>query len=223
MLGLAAWRAGDPAQAERALCECLRRDPDHVKGHVNLARVLLDDRRPREALAAIQGAVMKAADTSDVLRVQARCHDELSRWADAEIAYKRALHLDPRDAWSFNNLGLIYIRQERFDEALGSLACAVSLRDDVAVFHNNLGVALERTGHALGAAEAYARALEIDRAHPTAAHSLARVEDAPSDPRAARADLPALAAAFRRAVGSQPADTSAAPSEAGSMRSDAAR
>ncbi len=193
MLGLSRWKSGELEQAEKALRATIERDQDHVKSHVNLARVLLDDQRPRQALAEAKTAVMLAADQPAVQRTLGRCHHALGEYEDAAAAYRRAIHLDPQDVWAFNNLGLLYIEQERFEEALPALAHAVLLRDDVAEFQNNLGVALERTGYLLDAAEAYAKALEADQSYAKAAVSLARVEERSAHVSSPRTDLQALA------------------------------
>jgi hypothetical protein len=50
------------------------------------------------------------------------------------------------------------------------------------VFANNLGIALERTGHYGAAAEAYKAALTADSSYGKAAASLARVEGRDDEP-----------------------------------------
>jgi len=75
-----------------------------------------------------------------------------------------------------NNLGALFIEKERFDEALPVLQKAVSLRKSVAVFHNNLGMALEHTGNIKGAAKEYRTALIVDSSNEKAKENLTRVE-----------------------------------------------
>ena len=41
---------------------------------------------------------------------------------DAVLSYRRAIALDDQDAWSMNNLGLLFLEQQRFDEAMPLLA-----------------------------------------------------------------------------------------------------
>ena len=56
--------------------------------------------------------------------------------------------------------------------ALPPLARAVELRDNAPVFRNNLGIALERTGHPVAARDQYRAALEVDSTYRKAAVSL---------------------------------------------------
>ena len=83
-----------------------------------------------------------------------------------------------------------------FEEALYPLARATEVRDDVAVFHNNLGAALERTGHFVAAADAYGAVLDLDSSYEKAVVSLARVEGLEEQPGARNVDLAALASQF---------------------------
>ena len=77
---------------------------------------------------------------------------ELRRSEEALEAYRRALVLNERDAWSMNNYGLVLIQLGRYEEALPPLARAAELAPKSAVFQNNLGIALENSGM-LGAAK----------------------------------------------------------------------
>ena len=75
-----------------------------------------------------------------------------------------------------NNLGLVLLEKKRAEEALPLFTKAVELKKDVAVFHNNLGMALEHTGRFGAAATAYSDAVTADPAYDKAKQNLARVE-----------------------------------------------
>jgi Flp pilus assembly protein TadD len=99
----------------------------------------------------------------------------LGQFDEAIDAYQRAIVIDDRDVWSMNNLGLLYIQRGQSDEALLPLARAVELRSTSPVFQNNLGTALERSGHVVEAKEAYQAAVTADTGYAKAVSSLARV------------------------------------------------
>jgi tetratricopeptide (TPR) repeat protein len=137
--------------------------------------------------------------SAEGLRLLGRARYELKRVPEAIDAYQRAIALDERDVWAMNNLGLIYIQQDRSDSALPVLARAVELRRDSPVFQNNLGTALERTGHYAAAKKAYESALAADGAYGKASASLVRVTPlAESD--TSVVDLAALATEFQAEV-----------------------
>src|SRR5688572_16126583 len=199
MYGLSAWKAGDGEQAIAAFDEALRLDPQHRKSLLNSARVLLETGRPREALERVEHALSLEPLSGEGLRLLGRARYELKEIPEAIDAYQQAIALDERDVWAMNNLGLIYIQQDRSDIALPILARAVELRSNSPVFQNNLGTALERTGHFAAAGKAYEAVLAADSTYGKASASLERVTPhVASD--TSTVDLAAMAAEFREAV-----------------------
>ncbi|MGH7676247.1 MAG: tetratricopeptide repeat protein [Gemmatimonadales bacterium] len=202
MVGLSSWKAGDLESAEHSFLDALEIDSTHVKSRINLGRVLLDAGRPREALAQIDVVVGLDSGSSNGYRLRARAFEALGCVDDAVEAYKTAIVTDGEDVWALNNLGLIFIQQGRFQEALGPLARATQLGKGkgVAAFHNNLGIALERTGHYTAAADAYRAALALDEAYGKATVNLARVVERTDDPSVSAIDLTATAQTFLEEV-----------------------
>jgi Flp pilus assembly protein TadD len=124
----------------------------------------------------------------------------LNQIDDAVAAYQAAIALDPTDAWAMNNLAFVRIQQGRYEEALPALARAVELRKDVPVFFNNLGMALEHTGHFTAAADAYGFAVSLDATNGRAVLNHDRVAGVREDPAAAPVDLTALAREFESEI-----------------------
>jgi len=172
--GLDRRTAGDLDEAERAFRGALALDPDHEKSLVNLARVLLDGNRAKEAHAVARHAVEIAPDSGGAQRVLGRTLHTLGVTDGALAAYGRATEIDPTDAWAWNNTGLLLIEAERFDEAVPALETACAHGSE-ACFFNNWGVALERTGRYAEAAVVYGRAVATEGGSDKAAANLARV------------------------------------------------
>ena len=176
MLGMSAWKANDLATAEGAFDAALAIDPNHVKSLLNFARVRLEQKRPGDAIALLTRASEIEPGTGEVHRLLGRAYHAEGKTDDAIAAYRHAIDLDGRDAWSMNNLGLILLERQQAAEALPLLVKAVELRKDTPAFHNNLGMALEHTGRFRAAAAAYKDALTADAAYDRARQNLARVE-----------------------------------------------
>src|SRR5881394_4475784 len=145
MLGLAAWRTGDRDGAVDAFKRALAIDSNHVKSHLNLSRVLIEQGQAQEALPYVEAALKIDSTSNEIYRVLGRVKSELGDSTGAIEALKRAIVLDGRDAWSMNTLAKVYIGQGRFEDALGPLARAIEIDSTVTAFHTNLGRALERT------------------------------------------------------------------------------
>jgi Flp pilus assembly protein TadD len=189
MLGLSAWKSGDRAQAESAFVQALTLDSTHVKSHLNLGRVLLEDGQPDSALEHIERAIALDSTSSEPLRLQGRAFEALGKTDDAIVAYQRAIAKNDSDSWAMNNLGVLYMHVQRFEDAIGPLARANELEDSVAAFRNNLGMALELTGHFDQAVEQYRAALVIEGTYGKAVSNLQRVEQVKQDPSITQVDL----------------------------------
>src|SRR5204862_390333 len=107
-------------------------------------------------LLAVIVAMVIAPDSSssEGYRLLGRAYDGLGETASAVTAFKEALVRDDGDVWAMNKLAMVYIGEGQFEDALGPLARATQLAPEVATFQNNLGIALERTGHVTAAVQA---------------------------------------------------------------------
>jgi tetratricopeptide (TPR) repeat protein len=215
MLGLSAWRAGDHEKASSAFDRALEIDPSHRKSLFNSSRVLLETGQPKAALERIEKALALEPMSNEGFRLLGRTRHELGNVDEAIKAYQRALTIDERDVWSMNNLGLIYIQQDRSCEALAPLARAVELRSSAPVFQNNLGTALERSGYPTAAAQAYEAAIAVDSSYAKASVGLARVTGGGQEPETAPVDLVGLSQRFQADIESwrTSADSSTVPVE----------
>ena len=196
MLGLSAWKAGDAGQAEGEFLRAIELDPTHVKSRYNLARVYLEKEEPAKAAEQVESALKIDSTSAEGLRLLGRARDDLGLVKEAEDAYREALKRDREDFWSMNNLGILFIGQDRPDEALGVLSRAVQLQPEHALFRNNLGMALELNGYFGEAGKAYQAAVEKDSSYQKAIDNLARVSGHEDKPGLPPIDLEMLAQNF---------------------------
>lgn len=196
MLGLSAWRAGDPDRAVAAFTHALENDATHAKSRLNLSRVLIQQGKAQDALPHVEAVLAIDSTSNEGHRLLGRVRDELGDHEAAIAAFRRAILLDGRDAWSLNNLATVHIGEGRFEDALGPLARAIEIDSTVASFHNNLGFALERTGRIVQATEAYRAALEIDPSYHKASLNATRVEALEQESSVVPVDLTGLARSF---------------------------
>jgi superkiller protein 3 len=203
MLGMSTWRSGEMEAGETAFRSALDLDPNHLKSRLNLTRLLLEEGRYRNALAEAEEAVETNPRSGEAHRLLGRAHHNLGDGPAAESAYREALALDRDDVWALNNLGLLLIERERFEEAVAPLARASLLESEVGFIQNNLGIALERSGHPTQAADAYRAALEVDDTNRKALDNLDRVLRVPEDPSETALDLAALAEGFQPMLAEQ--------------------
>ena len=101
----------------------------------------------------------------DTLLEQGIAHHQAGRLADAERCYRAILRTRPNDPNALHLLGMIAQTMKQYEPAVQLIRRAIAIAPDVAMFHNNLGVALRALGDFALAAECYRRAVELQPAY----------------------------------------------------------
>ncbi len=93
---------------------------------------------------------------------KAYCLNELSRYSEALESYDRALELDPKNVYAWNNRGNTLNSLSRYSEALESYDRTLELDPKDTIAWNNRGYTLYNLSRYSEALESYERALELD-------------------------------------------------------------
>jgi len=75
-----------------------------------------------------------------------RAWAQTSYWRDSETLFRHALAVTANNDVAENNLGIVFLRQGKVDEAISLLQAAVDLRPDNSPAHENLAKALLQKG-----------------------------------------------------------------------------
>jgi len=86
---------------------------------------------------------------------------QTSYWRDSEALFRRALAVTVNNDVAKNNLGIVFLRQGKVDEAISLLQTAVDLRPDNSPAHENLAKALLQKGQVADALIHYRKLLEL--------------------------------------------------------------
>ena len=103
----------------------------------------------QDALAVAEskgGGRLKPVDLALAHRRMGGALDQLGRFALAEVHYKKALKLSPKDAKVWNDAGYSYYLQGRWAEAEGALKTAARLAPEDERIRINLGLTLAASG-----------------------------------------------------------------------------
>lgn len=149
-------------EAEQALRELLRTNPDLASAWHALARILRRDQRRKQAVAAMGRAV--------ALRpLNAALHDEFSDMlADtmplqtAEIAALHAIRLGPGNPQHYSRLAVVLRTVRKYDAAIRCCERALTLDPTHQDTHNVLGVLSQETGRPDIAEASYRRVLALN-------------------------------------------------------------
>ena len=129
-----------------------------------MAALLVMNRKQRRAAAKRTPGSSATAD----LWAAGLEHHKAGRLADAERLCRQVLAIDARHADSLNLLGVIAYQVGRHEMAVELISQAIQIRDDVALYHYNLGIALKDQGKLADAVLRYERAFAIKPNFPEA-------------------------------------------------------
>jgi Flp pilus assembly protein TadD len=91
------------------------------------AEMLLEQRRPLDAIQALQPVLDRQPDSASVHLLAARAYLHSAQLRRAEGAFSRVIEIDPSDHYARFGLGKALQRQGRFDEALTQLRMAAAM------------------------------------------------------------------------------------------------
>jgi tetratricopeptide (TPR) repeat protein len=144
--GRSLFEQGELAEAEQALRQAVRLEPDAAAYHADLARVLLAQGRGEDAVAEFHEAVAYDLGNAAYRADHGRALYGLGRDDEAVQALEAAVEYEPETASYQADLGRALRRRGRFPEAESALRAAVRLEPGNAVYQGELGSFLRDQG-----------------------------------------------------------------------------
>lgn len=127
------------------------------------------------ALRLAHTAHAQGLEHPSVLNLVAYQHEQEGRLEEALQVLRRALDLDPGDAYVLNSIGIVLSKSERPLEALQAFDAALQIDPDLAHAHNGRGLALQAIGDVEAAILAQRRAAKLDPNFPEPLGALAAI------------------------------------------------
>ena len=115
-----------------------------------------------EGLGYLRAALAIRPSSPQAVLALVAVHWQTKRYKDAELAYRRAIELDPKNAKAHNHLGVALRHQGKQDEAIVAYLAAIELDSKYADVHFNFGVALSDQGKRDEAIAEYLVAIDLD-------------------------------------------------------------
>ena len=170
-------RLGELAIAEQALLDAGALDPNDAEIQIELARLHITTRSYDEARMAARQAIRLDSNDAMAWNLAGRAAMAQSHWHRAEAAFRRSVTLEPTHPMLHNNLGLLYVRMKKGDEAVDALETAAELFEDAVPYfvYNNLGLAYEMTEDLEDARDAFEQALAANPMYARARLNLDRL------------------------------------------------
>jgi serine/threonine-protein kinase len=154
--------------------QALRLQPDLADAHYSLGNIWREQKRYDAAIAAYEQALRCKPDYGKAqnnlgltLRDSGRSSPECVQ------AFRKAIALDPALPQPHFNLGDVFQKEGRLDEAIDEFRRAVALKGDVPGFYMSLGTALAHKGRLDEAADAFREAIRLKKDYAEAHSNLA--------------------------------------------------
>lgn len=127
-----------------------------------LVRALLASNQPEAALQAIHEMRLTAGTDPELDILQAQALRSIGLYEDAEVLLQALLKRQRRSAPVHNQLGILYMDQQRLPEAVEHFRSAHHFAPETAEYSNNLGFSLISAGQPAEAIEVLRTALQQD-------------------------------------------------------------
>ncbi|RJP74018.1 MAG: tetratricopeptide repeat protein [Candidatus Abyssobacteria bacterium SURF_17] len=96
-------------------------------------------------------------------------------WRDEETFFKQSLAVNPASVRMLNNLGIVYIQQNRYEEALKLFEAALDIQPDSVISYNNIAAVYQDFGLWNEAVGLYRTAISLDATNLTARFELGKL------------------------------------------------
>ena len=139
----------DYEEAERYYRLAVLYFPDNATDQINYAALLVDLKRPKEALVHLDkaGALnMTTAERGRLHNNEGMAYLYLGQPDEAVSSFKRAVRLAPSDAKFWGNLGGAYGNMGRYEESVLALRKALEIAPDSTELRKNLAVTYMKMG-----------------------------------------------------------------------------
>jgi tetratricopeptide (TPR) repeat protein len=158
--------------SERSSSAQQRRSPQSVAQTLAEAALLHDRGRLQEAEQRYRIVLDADGRNFDALYRFGLLRLQQTRFADAEILFRRGVKVAPRSADAQLHLAVALTGLKQHDEAIRRYEKAIALKPNFAEAHNNLGYALQTAGRAEEAVAHYRNALAINPDYAEAHNNL---------------------------------------------------
>lgn len=137
----------------------------NVNSIIGLAQTLSLLGEFEKSILAYLQAIQLSPHNASLITEAAKLEMQLKHYKQAEILFKRVVHIEFYDPFAWQNLGLVLKMQGKLEEALNSLGHAISLNPHISSVHYAIGVIYYEKGNLPCAMEHIEKAFMLDPSH----------------------------------------------------------
>ncbi len=163
LVGLVAFRSGDLDGARQHYQQAIEKAENHYpEALYNLGLLERQAKRPAEAIAAYERAILQRPDFRAAYNNLGLVHLDLQNYERARAAFQKALEIDPKYAAAWANLARSFSEESKLEESIRAYQVAMALSPLSRSLTVDFAIALRKTGRAKEAIALYDSLLAAD-------------------------------------------------------------
>lgn len=166
---------GKPESALQRLRQVIARNPEYAEAQLNLGSLLASTKQFDEAIKHLSKAVELNPKREVAHLNLAAALMETQQFTKAAERYRAALQLNPRIPQAYFGLGMVQSREQNHAEAVKSFRQSIELNGASSRTWTQLGLSLLALGEKTAAAQALAKATELDPKNEGAKRALQEI------------------------------------------------
>jgi len=169
------------AEARETYKTIIQRDPQNPLGYLKLSRLYRFEKKPQEALAALEEGYRHNQVSGEILSELIQGYIQQKRHDAAIAVCRKRIAENPQDVFALNLLGWVYTDMKNFQEAEGSLQKAIEMQPLWPAPHTNLANLYLLQGRKAEAAANFEAAINANPRDPAGYLSLALLYERDKD------------------------------------------
>jgi tetratricopeptide (TPR) repeat protein len=130
---------GRPEELIVILKERLKKDPNNINTHLQLAKVAYDLGEYKTAIHSLTKAIEAGKKTKDVYKLRAQCYESIESYSSAISDYKSILKIHPNDAVSMCTIAFDYGLLHQFKNGVFWINKALRTKPGFGLAYINMG------------------------------------------------------------------------------------
>ena len=168
------WSRKDLPRARASYTRALETRPDSFDALVGLTKVDLFEKKPDAAKARLEARLEKAPSDLALLNLAGTTFTATGDVAKAEETFKRAIQADPSNFEGYRRLSVVYMMQNKLEDAKKDLEQALAAKPETAVASRTmLGIIFDMQKNPQEARKQYEQVVALDPQAAVAANNLA--------------------------------------------------
>jgi tetratricopeptide (TPR) repeat protein len=149
--------------AEQLLRRVVEKEPKHRTIRRNLAYVLVEQRKFKDAIDVLQEQIKINPFEDYAYNLLGRVYWQQQDYANAELAFRKQIEVTPLDQTAHASLGEMLVEWRKYKEAVPELEQAISLTPEREMLHVSLGRAYLNLNEDEKSIKAFEEAIKIQR------------------------------------------------------------